>query len=148
MSSHVCVCACVCVWVCMTRAHTIRVYWVGFSRRRVNRQACTKSRNLYVCRQTFSHLHALDMQFQLERNTGVCCVSDICFHPLFLILTGALSRSIDRGTRCSHAHFGVFLFGLSCVPLHFRSINFILNSLPFNVVPTIFEITLVCFVLV
>ena len=45
-----------------------------------------------------------DMQFHLNRNTG------------------ALSRSIDRGT---------------------RSINFVLNSITFNVVPTIFEISLV-----
>lgn len=50
----------------------------------------------------------MDMKFHLNRNTG------------------ALSRSLDRGT---------------------RSINFVMNSLTFNVFPTIFEIGLVCSIL-
>lgn len=57
---------------------------------------------------TFVHLHNLDLQFHLDRNTG------------------ALSRAIDRGT---------------------RSINFVLNSLAFNVFPTLLEIGLVCAIL-
>lgn len=52
----------------------------------------------------FSHLHQLDLQYHLNRQTG------------------ALSRSIDRGS---------------------RGINFVLTSLVFNVVPTIFEVALV-----
>lgn len=52
----------------------------------------------------FSHLHKLDLQYHLNRQTG------------------ALSRSIDRGS---------------------RGINFVLTSLVFNVVPTIFEVALV-----
>lgn len=52
----------------------------------------------------FSHLHRLDLQYHLNRQTG------------------ALSRSIDRGS---------------------RGINFVLTSLVFNVVPTTFEVALV-----
>lgn len=52
----------------------------------------------------FSHLHQLDLQYHLNRQTG------------------ALSRSIDRGS---------------------RGINFVLSSIVFNVVPTIFEVALV-----
>ena len=56
----------------------------------------------------FSHLHKLDLQYHLNRQTG------------------ALSRSIDRGS---------------------RGINFVLTSIVFNVVPTIFEVALVSSVL-
>lgn len=52
----------------------------------------------------FSHLHRLDLQYHLNRQTG------------------ALSRSIDRGS---------------------RGINFVLTSIVFNVVPTAFEVALV-----
>lgn len=52
----------------------------------------------------FSHLHQLDLQYHLNRQTG------------------ALSRSIDRGS---------------------RGINFVLTSIVFNVVPTAFEVVLV-----
>lgn len=57
-----------------------------------------------VSRRIFEQLHALDMQFHLQRNTG------------------SLSRIIDRGT---------------------RSINFTLNSMLFNVFPTVLEVGLV-----
>lgn len=56
----------------------------------------------------FSHLHQLDLAYHLNRQTG------------------ALSRSIDRGS---------------------RGINFVLSSLVFNVVPTIFEVALVSSIL-
>lgn len=56
----------------------------------------------------FSHLHKLDLQYHLNRQTG------------------ALSRSIDRGS---------------------RGINFVLTSLVFNVVPTAFEVALVSSIL-
>jgi ATP-binding cassette, subfamily B (MDR/TAP), member 7 len=51
-----------------------------------------------------SHLHNLDLRFHLDRQTG------------------ALQRTVDRGS---------------------RSINFVLTSLVFNVVPTALEIALV-----
>jgi ABC-type transport system involved in Fe-S cluster assembly fused permease/ATPase subunit len=57
---------------------------------------------------TFAHLHSLDLDFHLNRNTG------------------ALNRSIDRGT---------------------RSLNFVLSAMAFNVLPTLAEIGLVCGVL-
>lgn len=57
-----------------------------------------------VATDIFKHLHNLDLQFHLDRNTGV------------------LSRAIDRGS---------------------RSINFVLNAILFNVVPTAFEVVLV-----
>jgi len=57
-----------------------------------------------VSRDVFQHLHRLDMQFHLDRNTG------------------ALSRTIDRGT---------------------RSINFALSAMLFNVFPTALEVILV-----
>jgi ATP-binding cassette subfamily B (MDR/TAP) protein 7 len=57
-----------------------------------------------VSRDVFEHLHKLDLQFHLDRNTG------------------ALSRTIDRGT---------------------RSINFTLSSMLFNVFPTALEVLLV-----
>lgn len=56
-----------------------------------------------VAKQVFSHLHKMDLNFHLNRNTG------------------ALSKIIDRGT---------------------RGINFALSALVFNVVPTIFEVSL------
>ncbi|KAL0389169.1 UNVERIFIED_CONTAM: ABC transporter B family member 25 [Sesamum calycinum] len=54
-----------------------------------------------VSRKVFSHLHELDLRYHLSRETG------------------ALNRTIDRGS---------------------RAINFILSSMVFNVVPTILEI--------
>ena len=57
-----------------------------------------------VSRNIFEHLHQLDLQFHLDRNTG------------------ALSRTIDRGT---------------------RSINFALTAMLFNVFPTALEVLLV-----
>lgn len=56
----------------------------------------------------FSHLHKMDLNYHLNRQTG------------------ALSKSIDRGS---------------------RGINFVLTSLVFNVVPTIFEVSLVSSIL-
>ncbi|KAJ8751338.1 hypothetical protein K2173_016526 [Erythroxylum novogranatense] len=57
-----------------------------------------------VSRKVFSHLHDLDLRYHLSRETG------------------ALNRTIDRGS---------------------RAINFILSSMVFNVVPTILEISMV-----
>ncbi|KAI2804254.1 ATP-binding cassette sub- B member 7, mitochondrial [Blomia tropicalis] len=57
-----------------------------------------------VANQVFTHLHNMDLNFHLNRNTG------------------ALSKTIDRGT---------------------RGINFVLSALVFNVVPTLFEVSLV-----
>lgn len=57
-----------------------------------------------LANQVFTHLHKMDLNFHLNRNTG------------------ALSKTIDRGT---------------------RGINFVLSALVFNVVPTIFEVSLV-----
>jgi ATP-binding cassette subfamily B (MDR/TAP) protein 7 len=62
-----------------------------------------------IARDTFRHLHNLDLKFHLNRNTG------------------ALARAIDRGS---------------------SGIDFALRALLFNVVPTIFEIGLVCYLLV
>merc|ERR1719466_307970 len=56
----------------------------------------------------FRHLHNLDLAFHLNRQTG------------------ALSKTIDRGS---------------------RGISFVLSALVFNVVPTILELSLVCGVL-
>ncbi|XP_012545620.2 iron-sulfur clusters transporter ABCB7, mitochondrial isoform X2 [Bombyx mori] len=56
----------------------------------------------------FTHLHNLDLGFHLGRQTG------------------ALSKTIDRGS---------------------RAINFVLSAMIFNVVPTIFELTLVSTIL-
>ncbi|KAL7047302.1 hypothetical protein ACKWTF_002862 [Chironomus riparius] len=57
---------------------------------------------------TFIHLHNLDMAFHLNKQTG------------------ALSKTIDRGS---------------------RGINFVLNAMVFNIVPTIFELALVSTIL-
>ncbi|OQR87212.1 ATP-binding Cassette (ABC) Superfamily [Achlya hypogyna] len=57
-----------------------------------------------VARNVFEHLHGLDLKFHLDRQTG------------------ALSRTIDRGS---------------------RSIDFVLRSILFNVAPTALEIALV-----
>ncbi|CAG4966529.1 unnamed protein product [Parnassius apollo] len=56
----------------------------------------------------FMHLHNLDLSFHLGRQTG------------------ALSKTIDRGS---------------------RAINFVLSAMVFNIVPTIFELTLVSSIL-
>lgn len=57
---------------------------------------------------TFMHLHKLDLSFHLNKQTG------------------ALSKTIDRGS---------------------RGINFVLNAMVFNIVPTIFELGLVSLIL-
>ncbi|KAI6649602.1 ATP-binding cassette sub-family B member 7, mitochondrial [Oopsacas minuta] len=57
-----------------------------------------------LARRSFSHLHSLDLEFHLSRDTG------------------GLSRALDRGT---------------------RAINFILNAMLFNLLPTSFEVLLV-----
>ncbi|GBG67738.1 hypothetical protein CBR_g866 [Chara braunii] len=62
----------------------------------------------HVALKVFKHLHDLDLSFHLSRQTG------------------ALSRTIDRGT---------------------RGINFILSAMVFNVVPTILEIGMVASIL-
>ncbi|XP_017876686.1 ATP-binding cassette sub-family B member 7, mitochondrial isoform X1 [Ceratina calcarata] len=61
-----------------------------------------------IANNVFLHLHNLDMAFHLSRQTG------------------ALSKTIDRGS---------------------RGINFVLNAMVFNVVPTVFELSLVSTVL-
>lgn len=68
--------------------------------------ACDSIRRVAV--NVFSHLHGLDLNYHLNRQTG------------------ALSKSIDRGS---------------------RGITFVLSSLVFNVVPTIFEVALVSSIL-
>ncbi|UXI14267.1 ATP-binding cassette sub-family B member 7-like [Sarcoptes scabiei] len=57
-----------------------------------------------VANEVFTHLHQMDLFFHLNRNTG------------------ALSKTIDRGT---------------------RGINFVLSALIFNVLPTFLEVSLV-----
>ncbi|KAK6641928.1 ATP-binding cassette sub- B member 7, mitochondrial [Polyplax serrata] len=61
-----------------------------------------------IAKNVFLHLHSLDLSFHLSRQTG------------------ALSKTIDRGS---------------------RGINFVLNSMVFNVVPTIIELILVSTIL-
>jgi len=61
-----------------------------------------------IAQNVFRHLHNLDLAFHLNRQTG------------------ALSKTIDRGS---------------------RGISFVLSALVFNVVPTILELSLVCGVL-
>ncbi|XP_011140678.1 ATP-binding cassette sub-family B member 7, mitochondrial [Harpegnathos saltator] len=61
-----------------------------------------------IAQNVFLHLHNLDMAFHLSRQTG------------------ALSKTIDRGS---------------------RGINFVLNAMVFNIVPTVFELALVSTIL-
>ncbi|XP_021934561.1 ATP-binding cassette sub-family B member 7, mitochondrial [Zootermopsis nevadensis] len=61
-----------------------------------------------IARNVFLHLHKLDLAFHLSRQTG------------------ALSKTIDRGS---------------------RGINFVLSAMVFNVVPTVFELALVSTIL-
>ncbi|CAL7943276.1 unnamed protein product [Xylocopa violacea] len=61
-----------------------------------------------IANNVFLHLHNLDMAFHLSRQTG------------------ALSKTIDRGS---------------------RGINFVLNAMVFNIIPTVFELSLVSTVL-
>ncbi|XP_012278205.1 ATP-binding cassette sub-family B member 7, mitochondrial [Orussus abietinus] len=61
-----------------------------------------------IAKNVFLHLHNLDLAFHLSRQTG------------------ALSKTIDRGS---------------------RGINFVLSAMVFNVVPTIFELALVSSIL-
>ncbi|KAG5876086.1 hypothetical protein JTB14_028858 [Gonioctena quinquepunctata] len=61
-----------------------------------------------IARNLFIHLHNLDLGFHLQRQTG------------------ALSKTIDRGS---------------------RGINFVLSAMVFNVVPTMFELALVSSIL-
>jgi ATP-binding cassette subfamily B (MDR/TAP) protein 7 len=61
-----------------------------------------------IATNTFMHIHNLDMSFHLTKQTG------------------ALSKTIDRGS---------------------RGINFVLSAMVFNIVPTIFELALVSSIL-
>ncbi|KAK4879524.1 hypothetical protein RN001_007670 [Aquatica leii] len=61
-----------------------------------------------IAKNVFVHLHNLDLSFHLSRQTG------------------ALSKTIDRGS---------------------RGINFVLSAMVFNVVPTVFELALVSTIL-
>nr|CAI5835197.1 unnamed protein product [Callosobruchus analis] len=61
-----------------------------------------------IAKNVFLHLHNLDLNFHLQRQTG------------------ALSKTIDRGS---------------------RGINFVLSAMVFNVVPTIFELAMVSTIL-
>ena len=61
-----------------------------------------------IAKNVFLHLHNLDMAFHLSRQTG------------------ALSKTIDRGS---------------------RGINFVLNAMVFNIIPTVFELGLVSTIL-
>ncbi|KAJ7515908.1 hypothetical protein O6H91_22G034100 [Diphasiastrum complanatum] len=92
---------------------------VGYGIARAGASACNELRNAVfakvaqgairnVARKVFLHLHELDLSFHLSRQTG------------------ALNRTIDRGT---------------------RAINFILTSMVFNVVPTFLELSLVAGIL-
>ena len=81
----------------------------GFNELRNNIFAGVAQRAIrLVSRDVFAHLHALDLRFHLDRQTG------------------GLQRVMDRGS---------------------RSINFVLTSLVFNVVPTALEIALVAGIL-
>ncbi|CAI5515262.1 unnamed protein product [Closterium sp. Naga37s-1] len=92
---------------------------LGYGLARAGASACNELRNAVfanvaqgtirkVARQVFLHLHDMDLSFHLSRQTG------------------ALNRTIDRGT---------------------RAINFILSSMLFNVFPTLLEIGLVSSIL-
>ncbi|CAK9197159.1 unnamed protein product [Sphagnum troendelagicum] len=92
---------------------------LGYGIARTGASACNELRNAVfakvaqgtirtVARQVFMHLHALDLSYHLSRQTG------------------ALNRTIERGT---------------------RAINFILSSMVFNVVPTLLEISMVAAIL-
>ena len=81
--------------------------------------------NQTVATNVFAHLHNLDLKFHLNRQTG------------------ALSKAIDRGTRYFSLFITEFLTYFIC-----RGINFVLSALVFNVVPTVFEVTLVSSILV
>lgn len=61
-----------------------------------------------IATNVFLHLHSLDLSFHLNKQTG------------------ALSKTIDRGS---------------------RGINFVLSAMVFNIVPTIFELALVSSIL-
>ncbi|XP_012261385.2 iron-sulfur clusters transporter ABCB7, mitochondrial isoform X1 [Athalia rosae] len=61
-----------------------------------------------IAKNVFLHLHNMDLAFHLSRQTG------------------ALSKTIDRGS---------------------RGINFVLNAMVFNIVPTVFELALVSTIL-
>ncbi|CAM6119974.1 unnamed protein product [Calypogeia fissa] len=92
---------------------------LGYGIARAGAAACNELRNTVfakvaqgtirtVAKKVFAHLHQLDLNYHLSRETG------------------ALNRTIERGT---------------------RAINFILSSMVFNIVPTILEITLVAGIL-
>lgn len=77
-----------------------------------------------IAKNVFVHLHNLDLSFHLSRQTGIILNNKI--NKMLIIILGALSKTIDRGS---------------------RGINFVLSAMVFNVVPTIFELTLVSVIL-
>lgn len=94
---------------------TATVLVLGYGAARAGSSLCNELRNAVFARvaqnsvremakQTFLHLHSLDLSYHLTRKTGM------------------LSKAVDRGT---------------------RGISFFLNAMVFNIVPTIFEVSLV-----
>lgn len=82
-----------------------------------------------VALETFEHLLRLDLKFHLSKQTG------------------GLTRAIDRGTKYLSFFFLVHVALLLLMRL-LRGITFMLQALIFRIVPTAFEITLVCGILV
>lgn len=84
-----------------------------------------------IAQNVFRHLHNLDLggfHQQLTTNYSSLLNYDISFSAFHLNRqTGALSKTIDRGS---------------------RGISFVLSALVFNVVPTFLELSLVCGILV
>ncbi|KAI8429299.1 hypothetical protein MSG28_007796 [Choristoneura fumiferana] len=96
--------------LCPAKGHGIaRATAAGFNelRNAVFAKVAQHSIRRLACN-VFTHIHNLDLSFHLGRQTG------------------ALSKTIDRGS---------------------RAINFVLSAMVFNVVPTIFELTLVSSIL-
>ncbi|WIA13719.1 hypothetical protein OEZ85_007271 [Tetradesmus obliquus] len=108
-----------------------------------------------MAKEVFRHLHELDLQFHLSRQTG------------------ALNRVIDRGTRGINWTLSSMMFNVvptvfnTCYVTHVitcnmfcnagalnrvidrgtRGINWTLSSMVFNVVPTVFEVAMVSAIL-
>lgn len=85
-----------------------------------------------LAKRVFSHIHNLDMSFHLSKQTG------------------ALSKAIDRGTKCVNLTFPTILRNRCQIFIlnYFRGISFVLSALVFNIAPTIFEVGLVTGILV
>jgi len=118
-----------------------------------------------VARDVFDHLHRLELQFHLNRSTGAVSRYLPTYLPTYLytsfydpavaffihvfMLLGhhSLLSLLSHHHHHHHYHSTTTATAYRVIDRGSRSINFVLSSLLFNIVPTALEISLVSYIL-